>query len=471
VRFAAPLLFLILEIVKVMIDRRISRLLRSVGLVGAVTFAGCSNPAEPTAADKSQPSAKTPGIPSSTTPGTAPSSSTATAPTQAGTANPEDVKAVKARLAEIGPGAKLVDKGGVLSEVSIQDGASVTAEDMALFGKLSDLKKLQVYNCRALNDEMAAPILGLKQLTSLAITNSIISDATVAAIVKSFPDLVELDLSSNTNMTNSVLKLLVELKKLQRLTLVQNRFNELNTRQLAKMPELRVLDLRGNMEAGDMTLEVVSQLPKLVVLKHRSNVVSDSGMEYLANAGELDSLLIQDFKITSQSGQHIAKLKKLTQLEIFRCQGFGTDGVLALQGLDLERLTLRDLPDVSDAAMELLNHLPKLKRLYLHELGSLSDEGLKNLASLSSLEVLDIWSIVGMTDATIDAIATLPNLKELSIRSTSITDASIDKLLAMPKLQSLTLKDNASISEEAIKKLETRKWTKLDTGAGASETE
>lgn len=460
-----------------MIDRRLRDLMSGVCLAGSITMAGCSKPADTASADKTKPA--TTSAENASAEKTAADKVEATAPartaeatqTAKGTAKPEDVKAAKARLAEIGAGAKSVEKEGMLVEISIQDGASVTAEDMALFAKLSDLRKLQIFNCRTLNDEMAAPVLGLKQLTSLAFTNSIISDATVAAIVKAFPNLTELDLSSNTNMTNGVLKLLVDLKKLQRLTLVQNRFNELNTRQLAKMPELRVLDLRGNMEAGDMTLEVVSKLPKLVALKHRSNVVSDSGMEYLANAGELDSLLIQDFKITSESGAHIAKLKKLTQLEIFRCQAFGTDGVLALKGLELERLTLRDLPDVGDPAMELLNHLPKLKKLYLHELGSLSDEGLKNLASLQSLELLDIWSIVGMTDATIDAIAKLPNLKELSIRSTSITDASIDKLLAMPKLQSLTLKDNASVTEQAIKKLDSRKWAKLDTGSGSSETE
>lgn len=388
-----------------------------------------------------------------------------------GTSKPEDVKAAKARLAEIGPGAKFVESDGKLTEINIQDGASVIADDMALFGRLTDLKKLQVYNCRSLNDDMASHLLGLKQLTAIAITNSIISDASVEAFVKSFPDLTDLDLSSNTNMTNGVLKLIVELKKLQRLTLVQNRFNEINTRQLAKMPELRALDLRGNMEAGDMTLEVVSKLPKLTALKHRTNVASDSGMEYLANASELDSLLIQDFKITSQSGAHIAKLKKLTQLEIFRCQGFGSEGVLALKGLGLQRLTLRDLPDVSDQAMEVLTDLPKLKKLYLHELGSLSDEGLKNLASLKSLELLDIWSISSMSDATVEVIAALPNLRELGIRSTSITDASIDKLMAMPKLQSLTLKDNASVTADGIKKLSTRKWAKLDTGSGSSETE
>lgn len=388
-----------------------------------------------------------------------------------GTANSADLKAAKARLSELGSGAKLVESGGKLTEVTIQDGASVTAEDTVLLGKLSDLQKLQIYNCRALNDEMASNFLGLKLLTSIAITNSIISDATVESIVKSFPNLIDLDLSSNTNMTNGVLKVIVDLKKLQRLTLVQNRFNEINTRQLAKMPELRVLDLRGNMEAGDMTLEVVSKLPKLTVLKHRSNVASDTGMEYLSNASSLDSLLIQDFKITSQSGMHIAKLKKLTQLEIFRCQGFGSEGVLALKGLPLQRLTLRDLPDVNDQAMELFTDLPNLKKLYLHELGSVSDEGLKSLASLKSLELLDIWSIGGVSDATVDVVAALPNLKELSIRSTSITDASIDKLLAMPKLQSLALKDNANVSEDGVKKLATRKWTKLDTGSSSSENE
>ena len=394
-----------------------------------------------------------------------------TPPGMVATAKPEDVQAAKVRLAEFAAGAKFTEKSGLLTEITIQDGASLTSEDVALFGKLTDLEKLQIYNCRAFNDEMASQIFGLNQLTSLAITNSIISDETVASIVKSFPELIELDLSSNTNMSNKVLKVLVDLKKLQRLTLIQNRFNEINTRQLGKMPELRVLDLRGNMEAGDMTLEVISTLPKLTALKHRTNVASDSGMEYLANASELQNLLIQDFKITSRSGEYLAQLKKLKQLEIFRCPGFGSDGVLALKGLGLERLTLRDLPDVNDSAMELFTDLPDLKRLYLHELASVSDDGLKNLASLQSLELLDIWSIPSLTDATVDVIAKLPNLRELTIRSTSITDASIDQLLAMPKLQTLTLKDNAEVSSAGIEKLKSRKWTRLDTGPAKNDAD
>lgn len=387
------------------------------------------------------------------------------------TANPDDVNAAKARIDALGARSQYKPKEGpLLTEIAIQDGSNLKAEDLALFGKLSDLKKLQIFNCRTLNDEMAAKLSGLKGLTSLAVTNSAINDATVEMIVKSFPNLTELDLSSNTNMTNGVVKILGELPKLQRLTLLQNKVNDIGAQRLAKLQQLRSLDLRGNMEAGDSALEIVADLPKLVAFKHRSTAVTDSGLEYLSRNQTLESLLIQDFAITDQSGPHLAKLGKLSQLEIFRCQGFGSEGILALKGMKLTRLTLRDLPNTDDRAMEVFDDLPLLRRLYLHELSSVSDSGLKHLAALQALELLDIWTVPQMTDATVDVIAALPKLKELSLRATGVTDNTIDKLLKMPALQSLTFKENGSVTPEGLKKLATKKWSKLDLGtSGTSE--
>jgi Leucine-rich repeat (LRR) protein len=383
-----------------------------------------------------------------------------------GTAKDEDVAAAKTLIEKLGPANKcVVSPQGVLKEILVDDGASLSAENIELFGRLSDLEKLQIYDFRSLNDEMAAKLSGLKKLTALALTNSVISDSTVDMIVKSFPNLVDLDLSSNTNMTNSAMKVICGLSKLQRLTLVQNRFNDVSTGNLTRLADLRALDLRGNMEAGDMTMEVIGSLPKLTGLKHRSTAVTDSGIESLAKSSTLESLLMQDFVVTGQAGQHIAKLGKLTQLEIFRCQGFGSDGVLALKGMKLSRLTLRDLPAVDDSALAVFTDLPELKKLFLHEISSIGDSGLANLASLKSLELLDIWTVPQMTDATIDVIAGLPNLKELSIRTTGVTDAAVDKLIAMKSLQTLTFKDNGSVTPEGLKKLATRKWAKLDTGA------
>ncbi|NQT11649.1 MAG: hypothetical protein HQ582_02800, partial [Planctomycetes bacterium] len=381
------------------------------------------------------------------------------------TADADDIGAAKTLLDGLGPAAKYkLSPGGALTEIAIQDGSGLAAENIALFGKLSDLKTLQILNYRSLDDEMASQLKGLEGLTTLALTNSVIGDATVEMIAESFPNLTNLDLSSNTNMTADVLKPICDLSKLERLTLVQNRLNDLGTGRLSRLDNLRVLDIRGNMEAGDMTMEVLGTLPKLTDLQHRSTTVTDLGMEYLAESKRLSLLLIQDFGITSEAGGYIAKLENLTQLQILRCQGFGSDGVLALKGMKLSRLTLRDLPMVDDMAMEVFTDLPELKRLYLHENDSISDYGLENLKSLESLELLDIWSVSQMTDATVDVIATLPNLKELTIKVTGVTDAAVDKLLAMPKLESLTFKDNGSVTPEGLAKLAGKKWSKLDVG-------
>jgi Leucine-rich repeat (LRR) protein len=284
-------------------------------------------------------------------------------------------------------------------------------------------------------------------------------------IVESFPGLTDLDLSYNANMTNAVLKVISELGELERLTVIQNRFNDLGTGHLAKLENLRVLDLRGNMEAGDMTMEVVGALPKLSAFKHRSTAVSDFGMELLADSKTLSSLLMQDFGISDAAGPEIAKLENLTQLEVFRCQGLGSQGVLALKGMELSRLKLRDLPMVDNRAMEVLSDLPALTRFELHENDSISDEGLAQLESLKSLEVLDIWAVPQMTDATVDVIAGLPNLRELSIRATGVTDASIDKLLGMSHLKVLTFKDNGGVTAAGLEKLSGKEWSKLDTGS------
>ena len=95
----------------------------------------------------------------------------------------------------------------------------------------------------------------------------------------------------------------------------------------------------------------------------------------------------------------------------------------------------------------------------------------EHLAALKSLELLDIWSVPNMSDATLDVIATLPHLKELTIRSTGVSDASIDKILGMSNLQSLTFKENGSVTSEGLKKLASRKWSKLDLGASSSSDE
>lgn len=377
-----------------------------------------------------------------------------------------DEAAVIERLGAVGAKTSFAAGGaGSLEEIVIADGSQLTADDIAAIGRLPAVRKLQIHNCRTLDDAAVASLTGLTHIDTLALTNSSLTDAAVETISTAFPALVDLDLSSNANMTGAALKWISALPKLERLGLLQNRFNDLYTRRLAKLQALEVLDLRGNMEAGDMTLDVLGKLPKLRALKHRSTAITDDGIERLAASGSLEALLLQDFAITDAAGPALARIGTLESLEIFRCQGFGSDGVRSLAPLKkLGRLTLRDLPEVGDAGLAVLADLPALERLTLHELASVGDDGLGHLAAVKGLEALDIWSLPKMTDATIDVIATLPALKELSIRETGVTDAGLAKLAALPGLESLTFKDNGPISPATREKLAARKWKKLNLG-------
>lgn len=386
-------------------------------------------------------------------------------PSRVATAAAEDVAAAKKMLDAMGEDAEYtVVPDGVMTAIAIRDGSGLSAEDFELFGKLTDLETLRVFDYRDLDNDMVAQLSELSELKELAIRNSVISDPAVQLIVESFPELTNLDLSYNPNITNNAMKTIAELGELERLTLIQDRFTDLGISNLTKVETLKVLDIRGNMQAGDLALEFLASLPNLAVLKHRSTTVSDYGIECLVASQSLESLLMQDFLITNQAGQSLAGMENLTELEIFRCQNFGSDGVLALKGRPLTRFKLRDLPAVDDRAMPVFEDLPALERLYLHEISSLSDDGLKYLGNLKTLKVLDIWAVPEMTDATVEVIATLPELKELSIRGASITDAAVDTLLKMPKLHTLVLKDNSQLTEEALQKLKSKEWKKLDVG-------
>ena len=108
--------------------------------------------------------------------------------------------------------------------------------------------------------------------------------------------------------------------------------------------------------------------------------------------------------------------------------------------------------------------MPKLRRLYLHELTSVGDEGLASLADATELAVLDIWSLPRMTNATVEVIAGLPKLKELSIRETGTSPEALEMILGIDTLETLVFK-NGDVPADLVEKVKAdRKWRKLDLG-------
>ena len=347
-----------------------------------------------------------------------------------------------------------------IKTITFADGSEINAEIIDLCAKQSDLESLTIAGYRGLNDASVAKLKGLKKIKSLSLTNSGISNAAIKTIAEAFPDLVNLDISRNSRLTDAAAREIAKLQHLETLGLLFCDFSEFGILNIAKLPKLKALDIRGNMKIGDGGMEALAKIPTLRSLKHRSPAVTDAGIQALAAAKALDNLEIQDLRITGQSGKFIRQMEKLNGLIIFRCDNFDSEGVLALKGLKLNRLTLRGLP-INDSAMEVFRDLPTVKRLYLQELPSVSDFGLENTVHLKDLEILDIWE-VPLTDKSMETIAKFASLKELRLKGTKVTDKGIEVLLTLPKLEKVTLEDNPGVTSEATQKLrDAKKFTLL----------
>ena len=338
-----------------------------------------------------------------------------------------------------------------IQTITFANGSELTPEAFDLFARQKDLVLLHVADYRELNDAAVAKLTGLEKLRTLRLTNGSITDGAIRTIAEAFPALVELHVGYNTQLTDAATREIAKLQQLENLSLLFCDFSEFGIWNLTTLPNLRVLDIRGNSRIGDGGLDALAMLPALRSLSHRSSLVSDRGIQSLVQARTLETLFIQDMEITGRAGRHIRQMERVNNLTIFRCANFDSSGVLALGGMRLIRLTLRGIP-ITNSAMEVFRELPTLRVLRLQELSSVTDAGLVHLAHIENLSELEVWD-VPITDEGLRTIAGLETLRVLMLHSTQITDAGLELLLAMPNLVRVNLTDNALVTPEMIQRL------------------
>ncbi|MDR1140682.1 MAG: hypothetical protein LBL62_03250, partial [Planctomycetaceae bacterium] len=120
----------------------------------------------------------------------------------------------------------------------IIDSSDLNDAAFDLFAKQADLETLLIANYRELNDSMVAKLAGLKKLKNLRLKNSGITDNAISMIVESFPALTNLDISSNTLLTDASLKEIAKLKELAELTVNYCNFSEFGMMDISELPKL-----------------------------------------------------------------------------------------------------------------------------------------------------------------------------------------------------------------------------------------
>ncbi|MCU0959900.1 MAG: hypothetical protein MUF48_07320 [Pirellulaceae bacterium] len=133
------------------------------------------------------------------------------------------------------------------------------------------------------------------------------------------------------------------------------------------------------------------------------------------------------------------------------------NGLAPLTALpDLELLSVTG-DRVSDAALQHVGQLPKLRTLVLNT--NITDAGLDMLAGLTRLEQLDL-SQTRITDVGIANLTNYPNLHTLILNSTAITNEALETIAGLKTIQKLYL-GNTAVDDGAIESLQQMEQLRL----------
>jgi internalin A len=210
---------------------------------------------------------------------------------------------------------------------------------------LKGVEHLNLQSAELLTDTAIAHIRGWKQLRSLNLRGTDITD------------------TSYTQVTNNGMEFLAPLNRIEQLSIGGNKISGPGLHILKSLPRLKRLNLSGAQKRNSGTW---------------ATTIKEGDMETIGALAKLESLNLAGLKV-SNSG--LSRLKGMTQL----------------RELDLSKT------QASGDGLAILQQMPQLTSLKLWKAGSIADSAAPQLAALKSLKLLDIAE-TSMTEAGVDTI-------------------------------------------------------------------
>ena len=267
----------------------------------------------------------------------------------------------------------------------------------------------------------------------------------------------ELDLSGLTLNAEDLLHL-KSLGSLETLNLAQTGIIDVELATLAEL-DLQNLNLAATL-VTDAGLQHLAQMHGLQSLALDRTEIGDEGLAKLLHLSGLTSLTLDGTKITDAGLQSLANLG-LNTLRIG--QTLVTDtGLATLDSFQLEELSLYRNTNITDAGLQYLQRQGSLETLNLRganitaaglaNLGDLSslkdlnasmvmnDAGMVHLANLRSIERLGLYSNPEITDAGVAHLQNLKTLQVLQLQFSKITDVGLGFLENLPNLRTLDIR-------------------------------
>ena len=312
----------------------------------------------------------------------------------------------------------------------------ITDDGIAYLKNMPNLKRLAVGSAKltdkAMNDLKEIPTLEYLSLSHQGITDSGIQQITGLQNLK----FLSAGGASNSPLTDKSLSCIGKLQKLEELQIGGTGFSDEGMQDIAKLKNLKRLDIFTANQLTNKGLAELSALENLTYLYLGNGTqVSVSGLKSLNNLKRLKNLTLKDIHQDNTSTMDIS-------------------GLTELENLTLSLYTRRDVKNDSFRNSQdwaCLANLTKLDTLQISGMG-IEDKGIQYLSNLKNLRFLNIYCAgeSSITDDGIKQLSGLPKLYRLMIKDGHFTDKSLDYLSGMPALIWLELTSDFAFSNKTI---------------------
>ena len=357
------------------------------------------------------------------------------------------------------------------------DGTRLTDSQVKQIGGLTRLKSLELVNCDlsdkgfaelarsktvarillpcpSITDASVEHLASMKQLTTLDISGTRITEAGFNKLKAALPDCEILWEEANRHFAKWALT-----RGEVEVTLELPDGKEINPKKLEDIPAGAFTVTRVSAGGGynpifsDRDFLQLGMLGNLKSLSFGSplNVTVEGFRGVLVHKNTLTHLNISTGKMlfSDEAIKFIGQLSKLKFLAV-GAPNCSSEGLAPLAGHEhLEQLRFYDYATVTDAG---LKHLSTIKTLYSLTMpqSQITDAGLEYVPQMKSLVSLEI-SHSAVTDAGMKHLAEIKTRFFLDVSNTIVSDASIEQFASMKLLATLTVR-NTRITEAGVKK-------------------
>jgi Leucine-rich repeat (LRR) protein len=184
---------------------------------------------------------------------------------------------------------------------------------------------------------------------------------------------------------------------------------------------ISLVDLTG-MDFEPTTVELLSQLQEIEVLKFRQTNVSDEGLGKLIHL-PLRAIDLRNTNITDAGLTHLTDIKSLIDVQLEKTK-VTDDGIAKLSDLKLKSFNGNYCPSVSNRSFKVICSIPTIEQIQM-DYTKLDDDGMNAVAAAKNLKRLRIRGC-DVTGKGLASLAGLERLQRLNLRDTSVDDQGLE---------------------------------------------